>query len=156
PNGEPAALIATGRVDGVEMLQHNPYNHLEYYRYLNCGYRLPLVGGTDKMSSEVPVGLYRTYVYIPPDHEFTYENWCANLRAGRTFLSGGPLITLSVDGHAIGDTVTVPGNGGTVEVEATVESIFPVHVLEIVQQGRVVASTADVNGARRLSIKTRV
>ena len=37
---------------------------LEYYRYLNSGYRLPLVGGTDKMSSAVPVGLYRTYARL--------------------------------------------------------------------------------------------
>jgi hypothetical protein len=156
PNGEPAALVATNRVDAVEMLQHRPYNHLEYYRYLNCGYRLPLAGGTDKMTSDVPVGLYRTYVYIPDDQEFTYESWCAGLRAGRTFLSGGPIITLSVDGHGIGETVALPGNGGTVEVEATVESIFPVHVLEIVKQGRVVASTSDAKGARRLALKTRL
>ena len=46
------------------------------------------------MSSEVPVGLYRTYVYIPPDEEFTYESWCRHLRAGRTFHSGGPLTRL--------------------------------------------------------------
>ena len=64
PNGEPAALVATGRLDGIEMIRKNPFNHSEYYRYLNCGYRLPLVGGTDKMSSDVPVGLYRTYARI--------------------------------------------------------------------------------------------
>src|SRR5437764_5555183 len=98
PNGEPVALIATGRVDGVEMIRHAPYNHLEYYRYLNCGYRLPLVGGTDKMSSEVPVGLYRTYVYVPPDEEFTYDTWRRNLTAGRTFVSGGPILWFSVEG----------------------------------------------------------
>src|SRR5215467_8502174 len=90
------------------------YNHLEYYRYLNGGYRLPLVGGTDKMSSDVPVGLYRTYVSIPSDQDFTYETWCANLAAGRTFMSGGPIISFSVDGHTIGDTVRLSGNGGTV------------------------------------------
>jgi len=32
PNCEPAALIATGRADAVEMLVHNPYFHREYYR----------------------------------------------------------------------------------------------------------------------------
>ena len=97
PNGEPAALIASGRVDGVEMLRHAPFNHLEYYRYLNCGYRLPLVGGTDKMSSDVPVGIYRTYAYLP-DGEFSYDNWCRSVSQGRTFHSGGPIIHLSVDG----------------------------------------------------------
>ena len=34
PNGEPAALIATGRIDGVEMIHQMEYNHLDYYRYL--------------------------------------------------------------------------------------------------------------------------
>ncbi len=164
PNGEPAAMIATGRVDAVEFLRHGAepprfggmYNHMEYYRYLNGGYRLPLVGGTDKMSSDVPVGLYRTYVYIPPDQDFTHQTWCASLAAGRTFMSGGPIISFSVDGHAIGDTVRLSGNGGTVEVEAWAESIFPIHTLEIVQQGRVVAATEDRTGARRLELKTRV
>lgn len=156
PNGEPAAMIATGRVDGVEMIRFGMYNHLEYYRYLNCGYRIPLVGGTDKMSSDVPVGLYRTYVQIPPDEEFTYENWCKNLRAGRTFLSGGPIIWFSIDGHAIGDTVPLPASGGTVEVEAHAESIFPIHALEIVERGKVVASTGDAKGTRRLSVKTKL
>jgi hypothetical protein len=164
PNGEPAAMIATGRVDAVEFFRHGGdypwwrgmYNHLEYYRYLNGGYRLPLVGGTDKMSSEVPVGLYRTYVYIPPDQDFTYETWCSNLAAGRTFMSGGPIISFSVDGHAIGDTVRLSGNGGMVEVEAWAESIFPIHTLQIVQQGRVVAETEDRKGARRLELKTRI
>ena len=157
-------MIATGRVDAVEFLRHgddypwwrNMYNHLEYYRYLNGGYRLPLVGGTDKMSSDVPVGLYRTYVYIPPEQDFTYETWRANLAAGRTFMSGGPIISLSVDGHAIGDMVRLSGNGGTVEVEAWAESIFPIHTLQIVQQGRVVEASEDRTGARRLQLKARI
>ena len=89
------------------MLWHAPYHHVEYYRYLNCGYRLPLVGGTDKMSSDVPVGLYRTYARIPDDEEFSYEAWCRSVAEGRTFLSGGPIIHLSVDGREVGDTVSV-------------------------------------------------
>lgn len=153
PNGEPAALIATGRADAVEMLRQAPYEHMEYYRYLNCGYRLPLVGGTDKMSSEVPVGLYRTYAYVPDDEEFNYDAWCRAVRAGRTFLSGGPIIRFSVDGARIGDTLRLPRGGGTLEVEATAESIFPIHTLEIVQQGQVVAATAEAQGARRLDLK---
>lgn len=156
PNGEPAALIATGRVDGVEMIRHGMYEHNEYYRYLNGGYRLPLVGGTDKMSSDVPVGMYRTYVNIPAGEEFSYETWRANLAKGRTFHSGGPIISMTVDGHEIGDTVRLPGNGGAVDVEARAESIFPIHTLQIVQHGRVVASTDDARGSRQLSLKTKL
>ena len=156
PNGEPAALIATGRADGAEMLRFGAYEHNEYYRYLNCGYRLPLVGGTDKMSSDTAVGIYRTYVHIPDDEPFTYETWCKNVAAGRTFHSGGPILRFTVDGHGLGDTVRVSGNGGTVEVEATAESILPIHTLEVVHNGRVVASTEEKNGARKLHLRASV
>jgi hypothetical protein len=162
PNGEPAALIATGRADAVEMLVHSPFFHLEYYRYLNGGYRLPLAGGTDKMDSGVPVGLYRTYAYIPPDQEFSYDNWCRALRSGNTFLSGGPLIRFTVDGQPMGSTVKLGRDGGTVEVEAVATSIVPVHSLQIVMGGgclgageffRVAASTEEKQGAKELRLR---
>src|ERR1051326_2795887 len=156
PNGEPATLVATGRVDGVEMIRENAYNHLEYYRYLNAGYRLPLVGGTDKMSSQVAVGQYRTYVYIPPDEEFSHEAWQRGLRAGRTFLSGGPLLEFSVEGARIGATVRVPDAGGTVEVSARALSVLPIHTLQIVLNGEVVAESSEPAGARSLSLHARV
>ena len=155
PNGEPAALIATGRLDGIEMLRQTEMNTGHYYRYLNGGYRVPLVGGTDKMSNEVAVGTYRTYAYVPEDEEFTYDNWCRAVVAGRTFLSGGPILHFSVDGHEIGDVARLSGPG-TVEVEAWAESILPIYRLEIIQEGRVVASAQDPNGTRRLDLKERI
>jgi hypothetical protein len=153
PNGEPATLIATDRADAIEMIVQRRAFHEEYYRYLNCGYRLPLVGGTDKMSSDVPVGLYRTYAYLG-DEPFDYDAWRRAVVAGRTFLSGGPLLKFSVDGHAIGDTVHVDG-GGTVTVEATAESVFPLSVLQIVRNGEVVAE-ATGDGVRRLEVTAEV
>jgi hypothetical protein len=156
PNGEPAALIATGRADAVEWLVYGEYQHLEYYRYLNGGYRLPLVGGTDKMTSEVPVGLYRTYALLPGGEPLTYENWCGAVRAGRTFLSSGPLLEFTVDGAQVGDTLRLPAGGGPVEVEASAASIFPLHTLQIVQQGRVIASTDEAAGSRRLTLRAKV
>lgn len=154
PNGELAALIATGRADALEMIVQHRDAHEEYYRYLNGGYRMPLVGGTDKMSAEVAVGQYRTYAHLG-EEEFSYEAWCAAVRAGRTFLSGGPMLHLSVDGHGIGDTVHVPG-GGTVEVQARAEGVFPMHTLELVHDGRVVATAPDRQGNRLLTLDTGV
>ncbi len=156
PNGEPATLIATGRADAVEMLRHAEFNHHEYYRYLNCGYKLPLVGGTDKMSSDVPVGIYRTYARLGDGEEFNYDTWCKAVTAGRTVHSGGPMLKFSVDGNEIGDTVTLAGNGGTVEVEAEAECIFPIHCLQVVQEGRVVAEATESAGARKLNLKAKV
>src|SRR5207245_4197132 len=132
-----------------------PYNHLEYYRYLNGGYRLPLVGGTDKMSSDVPVGVCRTFVNIGSDEELSYESWCRNLARGRTFVSTGPLITLIADGVSPGDTLRVQA-GATVEVVAKVSSIFPIHCLELIHQGAVIESTQAMACERQLTLKASI
>ena len=155
PNGEPASLVATGRLDAIEMIQQQEFMHNEWYRYLNCGYRLPLVGGTDKMSSDVPVGMYRTYVRIPDDEEFTYENWCKNVAKGRTILSGGPIIHLTIDGHEVGDTLEL-SSPGTVEVSAWAESVVPMSKLEIIHEGKVVASSEVDEPTRKLSLNETI
>jgi hypothetical protein len=156
PNGELAALVATGRVDAVEMHRHSAYRHLEYYRVLNAGYPLPLAGGTDKMTSGIPVGLYRTYVRLQPGEEFSFDSWRRNLRLGRSFITSGPMLDFTVDGAHVGDTLYLPPTGGAIEIEAVASSTLPIHTLEIVQQGQVVASTQERNKDGSLSISTRV
>jgi hypothetical protein len=145
-----AALIGTGRADAVEMLQYSEYRLIEYYRYLNGGYRLPLVGGTDKMSAQVPVGLYRTYVKLFDEDLFTYGNWCKALRAGRTILSGGPLLDLTVNNALIGDTLRLPSDGGKITVTATARGIFPVGILQIIQEGVVIAESDGTDDPEHL------
>ncbi len=60
------------------------------------------------MSNWVPVGLYRTYAQLDADEELTYEGWCRAVRRGRTFMSGGPLLSFTVDGKVLGDTSIWP------------------------------------------------
>lgn len=155
PNCEPAVLVATNRADAVEMLEQLEYEHLEYYRYLNAGYRLPLVGGTDRMDAGVPVGLYRTYAYLPPDAAFSYQAWLQALRSGRTFVSGGPMIWFSVEGKPVGSTLHLSA-GATVDVEVRARSILPISTLQVVRNGRVVDETSQANGARELTLRTRL
>jgi len=139
------------------MIRHGRYEHTTWYRYLDAGYRLPLAGGTDKMSADTPGGISRTYVRIPSDEPFDHDAWCRGLRLGRTFHSGGPLLRFSVDGHEIGDTVELPAGGGTVDVDASVESIFPVHTLQLVRNGEVIAAASGgPSGAPRLALRERV
>ena len=113
------------------------------------------------MSSDIPVGLYRTYVRLEPGEAFSYDTWTRGLRAGRTFHSGGPILRFRVDGREIGDTIDLPAGGGTVEVEASAESIFPIHTLELVHDGQVVAAAsapgeAASAGVRRLELREHV
>ena len=42
PNGAAAALIATDRLEGVEMITHNEYNIGQRCRYRDASYRLAL------------------------------------------------------------------------------------------------------------------
>lgn len=156
PNCEPAALIATQRADAAEWLVQDSYSHLEYYRYLNCGYKLPICGGTDKMSSDVPVGIYRTYVNIPDGETFNYDTWCKHLRGGNTFHTGGPLLSFKVEGQPIGSTINLPGNGGEVEAEISAVSVLPFNCLELVLNGAVVARVDEKAGTKSLKLKQKV
>jgi len=51
-------LVINGQADAVEMTSWDsrydgisPYSLSDWYRYLNCGYMVPAVGGTDKMTA---------------------------------------------------------------------------------------------------------
>lgn len=149
PNGETAALIATGRLDAVEMIAYDDYNVREYYRYLNAGYRLPLVAGTDKMTSEVSIGLIRTYSRAGED--FDYGSWCAGIKRGDTFISSGPLLRLSVDDCSPGSLLRNK-RGTDVAVRAVARSIFPIDRLEIVANGQVVAIRTSIDPVEELEL----
>ena len=113
PLAELAADIVLGKMDAVEINLHrvrfSDYNVQEWYRYLNCGYRLPIAGGTDKMSAGVAVGRIRTYAHIGQE-EFTFGSWGRAVRKGNTFATSGPLLLLRVDGRVPGEEIT-PGRG---------------------------------------------
>lgn len=51
--------------------------------------------------------------------------WLDGMRAGRAFVTNGPLVELSVDRMLPGETVNLPAGGGQVLVEAQVRSIVP-------------------------------
>lgn len=135
PYGETAALLATGRLDAVETIAYDEYTIGEYYRYLNAGYRIPLVAGTDKMTSEVPIGLMRTYAGVEGEG-IDYWAWCDGIRRGDTVASSGPLLWLDVDGARPGAVLTDRAAECTAHV--VLESVFPVDIIEIVQDGVVV------------------
>jgi hypothetical protein len=168
PYVELAADILLGKIDAVEIRPWSAgepnFVLREWYRYLNLGCRLPCVGGTDKMSNSVPVGIIRTYAQVDRDRGFSYDTWCDAIRAGRTFTTTGPLLRLTVDGHGPGDVIRMGGTGGTVEVAAEAKCTSPLTNLAIVQNGTTVAQTASaVAGTRipaprtlRLTAKLRV
>ena len=150
--------ILKGLVDALEIrnLRGTDFPTQEWYRYLNCGYRVAVCGGTDKMGAYSALGWMRTYAKLDPGKPLTYENWARAVRAGRTVSTTGPLMDMSVDGHNIGDSITVPKGGATLEVHASAECFRPLKQLEIVVNGRVVATRSSGAGTRKLQIKKTV
>lgn len=159
PTAELAADIALGKIDAVELFPYgehfNTLRFLDWYRYLNCGYRLPAVGGTDKMGAYMPVGANRTYAHLGQE-EFSFANWAKAVRRGNTFMTTGPLLIFQADGHKPGEEITLGAGGGTVEVNVRAESFVPFHLLEVVMNGKVVASREERAGTREMSFSEKV
>ena len=157
PTAELAADIVLGKIDAVEVRPDakeafNGLRFLDWYHYLNCGYRLPAFGGTDKMSASVPVGGMRGYAWLGND-EFTFANWAKAVRRGNTFMTSGPLLLFQADGRAPGEEIRLGAGGGKIEVRAEAKSAVPIHQLEIVWNGKVVATRQESGGAREIALQ---
>ena len=145
PRAEHAATIVSGEADGLEMTSWgnlyagiDPYSLLDWYRYLNCGYLVAAVGGTDKMTATTPVGAVRTYAQIDPEREFSFDAWKEAIRRGRTFVTYGPLLEFDVDGNLPGSRIEMNGNGGTVDVTWHAASVtVPMSRIELIVNGEV-------------------
>ena len=150
PRLENAAVLVEGAADAVEMCSQDdfyqgidPYSLSDWYRYLNNGYLVAAVGGTDKMSARWAVGTVRTYARIPAQEEFTLETWMASVRRAETFVTYGPLLEFSVEGHPMGQRVKLPPGGGAVDVTWKVAStIVPMTRVELILNGTIRESQA--------------
>ncbi len=150
--------ILKGLVDALEIrgLRGSDFPTQEWYRYLNCGYRVAVCGGTDKMGAYCALGWLRTYALLDGQRPLDYEAWAEAVRAGRTFATTGPLIDITADGRRIGDTINLSASGGTVEVQARAECAWPLGGIEIVHDGRVVAAERGGAGAKHLKAQANV
>ncbi len=151
--------ILEGLVDALEIygsLRGDDFPTQEWYRYLNCGYRVAVVAGTDKMQADMILGWMRTYAKLDPDRPFAYSTWAEAVRGGRTIATTGPVMDLSVEGYGIGDVIDLPTGGGGLEVQAVAESVWPLGKLELVHNGNVVARRDAPKGAGKLEIREKV
>lgn len=133
--------VPFGLVDLVEVLQAGTLHTYQWYDFLNLGYRLVPIAGSDWPYIDM-VGSVRNMVQVAAG--LTPDGWFEELRAGRTFVTNGPMLTLQVEEAGIGDEVTVTP-GATVTVHATAAQspdLGPIERLELVVHGQVVA-TAD-------------
>jgi TolB protein len=135
--------VALGKVDYLEVGGFS--DHLAtaevWYRLLNAGFRLPAGAGTDAMANFAslhgPVGMNRVFVRSGP--RLDYRAWLAALKAGRTFVSNGPLLSFTVDGRSARAEINLPAGVHPLTARISLRSNVPVERLEIVANGVVLA-----------------
>ena len=104
-----------------------------WYAMLNCGLRLPASTGSDWFLCSA------NRVYAHTGGPFRYNEWMDAFQAGRSFITNGPALLLTVYGQMPGATLrTEPGQ--PLAVEVTWQSHYPVERVEVVWNGRVVES----------------
>jgi hypothetical protein len=144
-NGLPVD-VALGKVDYLEVVGFS--DHLAtskvWYRLLNCGFRIPAGAGTDAMTNFAslrgPLGTDRVYVESPLPMD--RARWYSALKSGKSFATNGPLLQLSIAGVGIGGVLTLPPGSRRLPVRITLRSNVRVDHLELVGNGKVVASVA--------------
>jgi len=160
PGAQSPIGIALGLVDGIELINWNDPTQLPnhwspwqnsgmsqaefpimrpldlYYQYLNAGFRVPIAAGTDKFFEEIPLGSNRVYARV--GQAATYAAWLEAIKAGKAFVSNGPILEFDVGGHESGDVVQFHGTN-RFKARVTARSILPFATLEIVVNGETIA-----------------
>jgi hypothetical protein len=115
-----------------------------YYALLNCGFRIRPTAGTASGVHPVPLGFGRVYVYCP--EKFTYELWLSGLNAGRSFVTTGPMLFVSVDGQSPGHVFhTTDGAAREYRVHGSATSSQPLDRFEIIVNGEIVRTIKPTN-----------
>jgi hypothetical protein len=141
PQGEALAALLLGKIDAFEIRQlSDPHSLDNWYHLLACGQRLPLVGASGKDSNRVVLGAVRTYARLESGQEFSYGAWIEAVRAGRIFVTTGPLLSLSVDGDNPGAVLSIPRDGKTVNVHAEARCATAFERLDLLHNGKIIAN----------------
>jgi hypothetical protein len=156
PGAQLPVGLALGLVDGIELITWNDPtqfpNHWSpwlnsgmpmaefpvlrgvdlYYQFLNAGFRMPIAAGTDKLDETIPLGSNRVYARIQQPAD--YDAWVAAVKAGRGFVTNGPILEFQAAEAAPGDVVEFQGTK-RIHARVTARSILPFTTLEIVLNG---------------------
>ena len=143
--------VPLGAVDFVEMMQDGILETDLWYDFLNLGFRLIPTAGSDFPYLGYP-GQERNYVFV--GKEFSIDAWYEQLKASHTFVTNGPILSLDVDGRAMGSTIVVQSDDellvtASASLNPDLESLDR---LELIIHGEVVATANDVSSRNSLAL----
>jgi hypothetical protein len=117
-----------------EPLGNGSWTQAIYYHTLNAGFRIPPSAGSASGVLPNPVGYNRMYARV--DGEPTWKTWWSAVRAGHVFVTNGPLLRLTANGHLPG-SVLRSDQPLELTIDGRLDSRDPVAAIELVRNGRV-------------------
>jgi TolB protein len=131
--------VALGKIDSLDINNNYAGSTAVWHKLLNCGFHFPATAGTDcflnRIRSRLPGG---DRVYVKVDGPFSYAKWIEAMRQGRSFVTNGPMLELTVNGKSPGETMQLPGLS-EVHVVAKARAKFPLSKVELLSGGKVIA-----------------
>ncbi|MEW5977078.1 MAG: CehA/McbA family metallohydrolase [Acidobacteriota bacterium] len=145
--------FVSGKLDAQNIFDGGAHGSYEdgFYHYLNAGIRVPFSTGTDWFIYDL------ARVYVGVRGSLGIKPWLDALVAGRSFITNGPILKLTVQGREIGATVELKQPQEVlVQAEGTGRSNF--EKLELVKNGRVIAqaNTQPHEGTFQAQLQQRV
>jgi hypothetical protein len=136
PGGGPESLadLMLGEIDALEWsppLESEEFPDMctvsleRYERLCAAELLVPLVAASGKKSNQIALGVRRTYAHMGSNQSPTYSDWIEAVRAGRTFVSDGPVLCLTLNGEVPGRTLEVaPASSLKIRLEASCWDAF--------------------------------
>lgn len=107
-----------------------------YYHLLDCGLRLPPSAGSASGVLPNPVGYNRIYAHV--GSELSWQGWWDAVRAGRSFVTNGPLLRVTANEKLPGHVFqAAAGASIKVELNAVLTTRDNVPFVEIIKDGLV-------------------
>src|SRR5262249_37120651 len=118
---------------------------------LDCGLHVPLAGGSGKGSNATALGAVRTYARLADGAVFGYATWIDAVKAGRTFVTNGPLLNFTADGAGPGTVLRIPPERRRIPVRIEAKGTDGFDRVELLLNGSVVASK-EASGNRQSAV----
>jgi hypothetical protein len=146
--GAPAFMEVETDAKGFTERGWIEYGFNNYYTLLNCGFNLRPTAGTASGVHPVPLGFGRVYVKLKDG--FDYDMWMRGLDKGRSFVTTGPMLFVTVNGFEAGHVFRQSANTAGYTIAGTASSMYPLECIEIVVNGRVVRKIKAENAEMSL------
>jgi hypothetical protein len=123
-----------GVVDAQNILDDGDFREYSesFYRYLNVGLKVPFATGTDWFIYDF------ARAYVPSKVKPSTKQWLDGLTSGRSFITNGPFLELTVAATTPGDSVPL-GRPGRVPAHVRAVGRHDFGLLQIMHDGEVAA-----------------